>query len=116
MGPVSHYMIRYGTSSGSYEHSVLDVGNTNIYEVKDLLPNVKYYFQVAGVNGCQPGDWSNEITPREAAKVLGAVTHEPVAAGSGDVDFSVVATATAAAGSLFLLLARVTRRNYILDL
>lgn len=111
--PVSHYMIQYGKNSGSYEYSVLDIGNTNIYEVKDLEPNVQYFFQVAGVNGCQPGDWSNEVSPRE--KVLGAAVHEPVDAGLEGIDFISIAQVLGIAGPILYLSSRYTKKNYLLD-
>lgn len=113
--PLSHYMIRYGKSSGNYEFAALDVGNTNLYEVKDLEANVQYFFQVAGVNGCAPGDWSNEITPRE--KILGAaaMTHEPVAAGGEYLKFLAISGTLSAAGLLFYILSKLTKRTYIFD-
>lgn len=115
--PLSHYTIRYGKSSGNYIYGATDIGKVNIYEVKDLEPNVKYYFQVAGVNGCRVGDWSNEISPRE--RVLGTTTelvkHEPVAAGISGSSVVPLAGALSAAGAVFFLVSKFTRRNYLLD-
>lgn len=53
------YNIRYGTSSGKYQYGA-EVGNALLYEVGALKPNQTYYFQVAPVNNCMAGNWSNE--------------------------------------------------------
>jgi hypothetical protein len=59
--PVDHYMIRYGTTAGNYIYGAANVGNVTSFLVQALSGNTTYYFQVAGVNGCAPGPWSNEV-------------------------------------------------------
>lgn len=60
----NHYLIFYGTFQGSRQYGVPDTGNTNTYTISFLDPNTKYYFEVHGVNGCQPN----------SGQVLGAST------------------------------------------
>jgi hypothetical protein len=70
VSPVSHYMIRYGTSSGSYIYGASNVGDVNTYLVRELSSTATFYFQVAGVNGCAPGPWSNEVSIRPTGHEL----------------------------------------------
>lgn len=72
VSPVNHYMIRYGLSSGDYIFGAADVGNVTNFTVNLLSGNTTYYFQVAGVNGCMPGPWSNEALARPGGGVLPA--------------------------------------------
>lgn len=112
VGPLTHYSLRYGTSSGNYQYGATNIGNGILYEVKDLQPGVTYYFQITGVNDCAAGHWSNEFSP---GQVLGAVTHEPVAAGIAGMGFQLLAAGLAALGAVFYALSRFTKRIYILD-
>jgi len=99
--PVTHYMIWYGTTAGEYLYGNNNAGNVNSYTVRGLGGGT-YYFQVAGVNGCAPGPWSNEATPGTVAglaseniaeefQVLGETTEaikqeiKPLVLGSGDI-------------------------------
>ena len=70
------YSILYGLSSGNYIYGVPSTGNTNHYTVGSLNPSANYYFAIKAVNGCTPGDLSNErSTVRSVGgQVLGAST------------------------------------------
>lgn len=68
--PVTHYMIRYGTTPGNYIYGAPNVGNVTNFTVNFLSANTTYYFQVAGVNNCMPGPWSNEASTRPTGVVL----------------------------------------------
>jgi len=69
------YSILYGLSSGNYIYGVPRTGNTDHYTVGSLNPGVNYYFAVKAVNGCTPGDPSNErSTGSDRGQVLGAST------------------------------------------
>ena len=57
----THYMIRYGIHSGQYIYGAPDIGNVLSANVQSLAPSTTYYFQVAGVDDCAGGDWSNEL-------------------------------------------------------
>lgn len=63
--PVSAYVLQYGTTSGSYQFGVQDMlVNTREqmkFKVQSLRPSTTYYFRVRAQNGCQTGEWSNEI-------------------------------------------------------
>jgi len=54
------YTIAYGVQPGTYIYGLPDVGNINSFTVRYLNPGTRYYFVVRGVNGCQPGPWSQE--------------------------------------------------------
>jgi len=71
VSPVTHYTIRYGTSSGTYIYGASNVGNVGSYVVGGLSGGTAYYFQVAGVNDCMPGPWSNEANATPGGAVLG---------------------------------------------
>ena len=66
-GQWDRYFVSYGTTSGSEEYgfeftnSVTGVVSVDVYA---LQSNTPYYFQVRAGNGCQPGDWSNELAAR----------------------------------------------------
>ncbi|MGB6839092.1 MAG: fibronectin type III domain-containing protein [Microgenomates group bacterium] len=77
VSPVTHYTIRYGLSSGSYIYGAPDVGNVTSYVVAALSAGTTYYFQVAGVNDCMPGPWSNEASATPTGLVLGIATPAP---------------------------------------
>lgn len=70
--PLTHYMIRYGVSPGVYIYGATDVGNVSQFNVERLSGGSNYYFQVAGVNGCAPGLWSNEVAGATLGPVLAA--------------------------------------------
>lgn len=112
VGPLTHYSLRYGTSPGNYEYGATNIGDVIMYEVKDLEPNKPYYFQIAGVNDCAAGHWSNEVGVN--GKVLG-IAHEPVAAGLSGLNLVGIASSLAAAGAVLFLLSKFTKRNYLLD-
>ncbi|NMB56839.1 fibronectin type III domain-containing protein [Candidatus Beckwithbacteria bacterium] len=62
VSPVTHYMIWYGTTPGVYTYGNSNIGNVTSYTVTGLGAG-RYYFQVAGVNDCAPGPWSNQSSP-----------------------------------------------------
>lgn len=61
--PVDHFVLEYGTESGSYQFGVDNFGdkNTNSYTIQSLTPNKTYFFRIRTGNGCSTGTWSNEI-------------------------------------------------------
>ncbi len=59
--PSTHYMVRYGTRSGNYIYGAPNIGKVTSFDVNGLSVGTRYYFQVAAVNDCQGGSWSNEI-------------------------------------------------------
>jgi hypothetical protein len=71
VSPVTHYMIQFGYSSGNYIFGASDVGDTTVFTVTELSGATTYFFQVAGVNDCAPGPWSNESSATPPGAVLG---------------------------------------------
>ena len=71
VSPVTHYMIQFGYSSGNYIFGATNVGDTTVYTVTELSGATTYFFQVAGVNDCAPGPWSNESSATPPGAVLG---------------------------------------------
>jgi hypothetical protein len=65
-------MIRYGTTPGNYIYGAPNVGGVTSFTVNLLSVGTTYYFQVAGVNDCMPGPWSNEASTRPTGAVLPA--------------------------------------------
>ncbi|OGM28932.1 hypothetical protein A2801_01030 [Candidatus Woesebacteria bacterium RIFCSPHIGHO2_01_FULL_41_10] len=55
------YAVEYGTDPGKYIFAADDIGSGS-YKVNYLASGTTYYFRVRGANGCQPGEWSNEIS------------------------------------------------------
>jgi len=70
--PFTHYLIGYGTSSGSIEYGNPNVGNadTTSYTVKGLSGGTRYYFKIKAINDCMPGDWSNEVSEIPVGNVI----------------------------------------------
>ena len=64
--PVNKYVLEYGTSSGTYQFSSVNIGGkgTKTYLVEGLSPNTTYYFRVRAGNGCATGPWSNEMSAK----------------------------------------------------
>jgi hypothetical protein len=66
--PVTHYALVYGTNSGDYHYGVINMGlnerNQMSFKVKALAPGTNYYFKIMAINGCSPGNWSNEISAK----------------------------------------------------
>lgn len=77
--PVTHYLVSYGTKSGKMEYGNPNVGNkkTRTYTVKNLSGNQAYYFKIEAINGCMPGDFSNEVK----VNVTGAKLNTQIAQG-----------------------------------
>lgn len=76
--PVSHYLVSYGLSSGQYIYGNPNVGGqgTTSYTVGALSPGKKYYFVVKAVNGCTPGNFSNEVSTTAGGVVVSSPTPE----------------------------------------
>lgn len=62
--PVSHYLVAYGLSPGQYQYGNPRIGgrDTTSFIIDSLSPNTKYYFIIKAVNGCTPGNGSNELS------------------------------------------------------
>ncbi len=64
-GPTTSYVLSYGRSPGSQEYGSSNLGVLSkeqmSYVVKDLQPNMTYYFRIRGQNGCAAGGWSDEV-------------------------------------------------------
>lgn len=62
--PVSHYLVSYGITSGQYIYGNPNVGGqgTTSYTIGSLSSGRKYYFVVQAINGCTPGNFSNEVS------------------------------------------------------
>lgn len=61
-GPISQYVLEYGTKPGEYRYGVENLGGRGDgykrYTVAGLSPATTYYFRVKAVNGCASGEWS----------------------------------------------------------
>lgn len=61
-GPISHYVLQYGTKPGVYQFGAANIGGKGDgykrYRVAGLNPGTKYYFRIKAVNGCSSGEWS----------------------------------------------------------
>ncbi|MDD3002902.1 MAG: fibronectin type III domain-containing protein [Candidatus Shapirobacteria bacterium] len=77
--PFTHYLVAYGTSSGSIEYGNPNVGNadTTSYTIKGLSGGTRYYFKIKAINDCMSGDWSNEVSDI----TIGAITATTPAEG-----------------------------------
>ncbi len=62
-GPLTYYLVAYGTSPGNYQYGNPDIGGpgTTEYTVSNLSGGETYYFVVRAGNGCAPGPFSNEL-------------------------------------------------------
>lgn len=54
--------IRYGNDGVNWPYSALNLGNGGVATISGLAPDQKWYFQVQGVNGCQPGEFASSRT------------------------------------------------------
>lgn len=70
--PVTYYLVTFGNKPGQQLYGNPNVGGkgTTSYTVSSLSSNQKYYFKVRAGNGCQPGDFSNEVAVIPAGAVL----------------------------------------------
>ncbi len=69
--PVDSYLISYGRASGVAEYGNPRVSGerTSSIQISHLDPNSRYYFRVRALNGCMPGEYSNESTTPVALSV-----------------------------------------------
>lgn len=74
--PVTRYLISYGLASGQYIYGNPNVGSqgTTSYTVGSLSAGKKYYFVIQAVNGCTPGNFSNEISTTAGGVIVNAST------------------------------------------
>ena len=56
--------IWYSEVDGEWRYALLETPNDGIEEIRCLKNGVRYYFQVAGVNGCAVGSWSNSYSSK----------------------------------------------------
>lgn len=75
--PATHYLLAYGNKSGEYIYGNPNVGGleTTSYTVGSLSPQATYYFAIRAVNGCNPGNFSNELSA--TAGVIPTPTNTP---------------------------------------
>ncbi len=68
--PVTSYVLSYGLSSGNYIYGNQNIGGqgTTTYAVGGLATGTKYYFSIRAVNGCTPGNASNELSAVAGAR------------------------------------------------
>lgn len=97
-GPLTYYLVAYGTSSGSYSYGNPNIGGagTTSYTVSNLSGDTPYYFVVRAGNGCKPGPFSAEVSatpgggatsgiaPGFAPGVLGESTPSATPSGAGE--------------------------------
>ena len=73
-GPISNYVLEYGTKPGVYQYGVDNLGGRGDgykrYTVQSLTPGTTYYFRVKAVNGCAHGEWSSV----KSGKTMGGTT------------------------------------------
>jgi hypothetical protein len=71
-GPVSYYLIAYGTTPGVYQYGNPNIGGpgTTSYTVSSLSPGQTYYFVIRAGNGCTPGKFNNELPGRPAGGTI----------------------------------------------
>ncbi len=70
--PVTYYLVTFGNQPGQQLYGNPNVGGkgTTSYTVSSLSSNQTYYFKVRAGNGCQPGDFSNEVAVKPAGVVF----------------------------------------------
>jgi len=78
-GPISYYLIAYGTSSGADQYGNPNIGGpgTTSYTVGSLSPGKTYYFKVRAGNGCTSGLFSNELSGGPSGGVIIPPTEIP---------------------------------------
>ena len=67
--PNAQYVdIRYGFTVGNWIYGAVypqfQIANNGNYTVTGLQPDTSYNFEIAGVNGCAVGNWSNPYDPQ----------------------------------------------------
>lgn len=70
--PVTHYYVVYGTSAGKEQYGSPNIGNkdTTTYTVRNLSGGTTYYFRIAAVNNCMPGNYSNEVSAKPSGSAV----------------------------------------------
>jgi len=70
--PVSYYLLAYGITSGQYIYGNPNIGGQGItsYTVSNLAKGTTYYFAIKAVNGCTPGNFSNEVSATTTGGVV----------------------------------------------
>lgn len=57
----THYTVTYGKASRMYEYGSPNIGDTDQFVVKGLVPGQKYYFVITAVNSCASSGYTNEL-------------------------------------------------------
>lgn len=111
--PVTHYFIVYGRSPGAEEFGANNIGdkNTTSFTVESLSGGTTYYFRIAAVNDCMPGNYSNEVAAQPTGGTLAgpAKGFSKLSTGTEPVELPVVGVslptiAFSLAGMLLVLL------------
>lgn len=55
--------IRYSEVDGDWRYGAIGLPNTGNYIVRGLKSGQSYYYQIAGLNGCRGGNWSQSFDP-----------------------------------------------------
>jgi len=97
-----YYSVFFGGASGAYQYGAVNIGNTNQYIVRSLMPGKLYYFAVAAVKGCASSGFSNEtsarakgptggtpakVTPKTSLKSTPTPPYQPIGEILPGVDF-----------------------------
>ncbi|MDO8621257.1 MAG: Ig-like domain-containing protein [Candidatus Levybacteria bacterium] len=98
LDPVSHYLVAYGVSSGQYQYGNPRIGgrDTTAFTIDSLSPNTKYYFIIKAVNGCMPGNNSNELSATTLTKIKTITVSTPTPTIAFQLSPTIASTVSAA--------------------
>jgi len=73
----THYTVTYGTESANYQYGSPNIGDTNRFTVRGLVPGQDYYFVLTAVNVCASSGYTSQVSAQAGYGTITSDDYHP---------------------------------------